>query len=816
MTTKNLQLALRHLTRQKLNTTLHIVGLTLGMSVCLLIALFIRHELSFDTYHANASRTYRINSVWSEGEAGEKKDYHFSTPLPLADAIRHDISGLEHVSLIHPQQKSIIEINPQKRFQQEKMVIVEPDFLNIFTVEAISGNPYQVLRQPYQALLTESTAKKFFGNEDPIGKTFKLRDVINITVGGLIKDFPGNTQFQVSMLLSYVPDEKYLRQGLDGWSYVSGTETYVVLPEKYDINTFNAQLKAIADKHINSDPRKPKFFRQDFDVQPLGDIHFNAKYAGGGNWVQAVDTSWLWFFTLIGLAVLTLACINFMNLSTAQALNRAKEVGVRKSVGAGNFHLINQFLTEAWMLALISGILSIVVAQIFLPFINTLLEKEIAFQLTSSPILLMALAGGVLLTGLLAGIYPAWIISRFNPATTLKSSSMSTGNPGSSWLRKGLVVAQFTISAGLLIAVSLISQQVDFLRNQNLGFDKDNVVNVELKGAKKAPAFANELRSIPQVKDVSFATATPSNEGHWGTIMSRKSRQDPERKGMTLILADDRFSKMYGFELKTGRFLEASDTNYVSKSIPEDQQIIKAIVNETLVRELAFDSNEDAIGERIHIGFNSGNAEIVGVVKDFNTGSLHNVIKPTFIAQDPEQYGQAGIKIEANSNIPQTIAAIEAAWKKVYSDGIFEYKFLDEQIDSFYKAEERLYNLFRIFAALAMLISCLGLWGLATFAAQQRTKEIGIRKVLGASVNNIVTLLSKDFVFMVLVALIISCPIAYYLVNNWLLNFAYHINIGWQVFVLVGMASLFITLATVCIQALRAAFANPVNSLRNE
>ena len=809
----NLRLALRHLSRQRLNTILHIVGLTFGMSVCLLIGLFLRYELSFDTYHNVAERTYRINSVWTDSG---KKSFHYSTPMPLADALRNEVTGLEAVVQAHPLWDETIEINPQKILKQERMLVVDPSFPDVFNIEVIRGNAKGALRKPYQALLTESTAKKFFGDEDPIGKTFTYKK-FHITVAGLIKDFPSNTHLPAAMLLSYVADDKFLGHALDAWSNVSGTTTYVVLPDGYALKDLKNRLQAMADKNINSDPNMPKFLKSEFDIQPLRDVHFNAQYEGGGHWIKAVNTSWLWFFAIIGFAVLALACINFVNLSTAQALTRAKEVGVRKSVGASRLHLITQFLREAWILTFISGILSVAIAQVSLPFMNTLLEKGITFNLLASPGFMITLLVGVFLIGLMAGLYPAWIIARFNPVKTLKAGSTLAGDQGSYWLRRTLVVLQFTISASLLIAVTLISQQVNYLRSKSLGFDKDNIINVSISGAKKTHVLAGELASIPQINDVAFATATPSSDhnGHWGTSMSTTNGDDPNRKHTTLILADDHYCKMYGLKLLAGRFLEASDTTYVSKSVPGDKQVCMAVVNEKLVRELGFKSNEDAIEKPFWFGMNNGKVQIVGVVADFNTGSLHDEIRPTTIISFPI-YSQAGIKIEAGSNIPETIAAIEKVWKKVYPEGVFEFKFLDAQIDAFYKGEERLYQLFKIFAGLAMLISCLGLWGLSTLSAQQRTKEIGIRKVLGASVDRIVVMLSKDFLIMVLVALAIASPLAYYLINNWLQSFAFHIDIAWQVFAIAGIVSLVIALLTVSFQAIKAALANPVESLRNE
>ncbi len=807
MITKNISLAFRHLVRRKLDTSLHIIGLTLGLSVCLVIALFIRYELSFDAYHEKVDQTYRIISVWTDGN---NKDKHFSTPFPLANAIRNEISGIEHISFAHPVYTKIVELNPQKRFLQEHILAVEPEFLDIINVEVVQGDIYKTLRQPYQAVLTESTAKKFFGSEDPIGKVFSLEvnSKFEFTVGAIIRDLPPNTHLPASILVSYSYEEGFLKSHLNGWSYVSGTETLVVLPENADLKIITAQLNKIAAKNKT---------HSEFELQPLHDIHFNTSMAGGGGWVQAVSPSWLWFFASIGITVLVLACINFINLSTAQALTRAKEVGVRKSVGAGRLNLMIQFLSEAWILTILAGILSIALAQLFLPTINLLLDKKILFDLTESPNLLLSLLVSAVIIGLLAGTYPAWMIAKFNPTITLKVGAMSGGDNGSSWLRKGLVVVQFSISIALLMLVILIAQQVNFLRSKNLGFNKDNIINVEIKPrANKESIFRNELGKINQVKDVSFATATPSSQGHWGTIMNRTNGDDPTREDVTLIFADDRFCKMYDMKLLAGRFLESADTSSITHSIPEEKQIMKAVVNEALITSLKFDSNEAAIGERIWIGWNSGNVEIVGVVSNFNTGPLQEVIKPALITPSLRDYEQAGIKIEAGSDVPQTIAGIEAAWKIAYPEGIFTYQFLDEQIDAFYKAEERLFTLFKVFSGLAMFISCLGLWGLATFAAQVRTKEIGIRKVLGASVNKIVMLLSKDFLILVLISLLIATPLAWYGMRQWLQNYAFRTEISGWIFGFSGTIAILIAIITVSFQAIKAAISNPVDSLRSE
>jgi ABC-type antimicrobial peptide transport system permease subunit len=524
----------------------------------------------------------------------------------------------------------------------------------------------------------------------------------------------------------------------------------------------------------------------------------------------------LWFFGLIGLAVLVLACINFINLSTAQALTRAKEVGIRKSIGAGRSSLIAQFLTEAWALTFISGVLAVALTQLLLPSLNNMMGKGIAFDLFNSPTLLITLVVGLVLTGLLAGIYPAWVIARFNPSITLKVGVMSTTG-GSAWLRKGLVVAQFTVSACLLMSVILMSQQVDYLRSKDLGFDKDNVVVVEISNPKQtAPVLSHELSTVSSIAGVSFSTSTPSGFGHWGTPMSRISRDDPGRKPMTLIIADDNYEKLYDFKLLAGRSLQASDTNNISRTIPEEKRFMNAVVNEQLVSDLGFESNEAALGQRIYIGFNEGRVDIVGVVANFNQGPLSAATAPVLVTSTPNLYDKAGIKIAAGSNIPETLAAIESAWKKTFPEGVFSYKFLDEQIDAYYKAEERLFNLFKIFAGVAMLISCLGLFALAAFTTQHRVKEIGIRKVLGATVSSILVLVSKDFLKLVLLALIIATPLAWYGISQWLTNYAFHIEITGWAFGLAGMIAIAVTLVTIGTQAFKSALANPAESLKSE
>lgn len=809
---------LRRFGRHKLTTFFHILGLTLGITVCLLIGLFIRHELSFDTYQDKAGRTYRVNQVWT---AFGKKEFHYSTPFPLAAAIRQDIAGLEHVTQVHHPFNSVIEIAPGKRFNQDHLLMTDAEFLDVFDVKVLKGNGHEALRKPYQALLTESTARKFYGNEDPVGKVFKYKNKFDITVAGVISDFPGNTHLPASMLLSFAKDEDYLGTSLTHYGSVSGGSTFIVLPKGMQAtNSLRASLTGIYDKTVNKEPWMGKDSRSDLELQPLADVHFNSKYAGGGEWVQAINTAWLWFFGSVGLAVLVLACINFINLSTAQALTRAREVGVRKSIGAGRWQLLRQFIAEALLLVIIASLLSILVVQLSLPAINRLLDKQITFPFFHSPALPATLLAGILLTALLAGLYPAWLIARFRPADTLKSGAVNS-NPGSALLRKGLVVAQFGISICLLIALLLIGRQMEYMRNTNLGFNKENMLIVQLPESSTIAAkelFAAQLAATPQVKGLSFSTSPPSGGKniHWGTLMSLKGEGDPDAKRVSMILTDEKFYKLYDLQLTAGRFVVPPDTVSVSASLPEGQRFARSVVNEKLVKTLGFASPQAALGKRFWTGMNGWWGEITGVVADFNIGSLHEEIKPTLLTQFIDYTNTANIRIGTGTDITAAIGKTEAAYKQAFPEGVFEYNFLDQQLDALYKTEIRLHGLFKIFSAIAILISCLGLWGLVTLAAQQRIKEIGIRKVLGASVPNIVTLLTKDFIVLVCIAIAIAVPLSYWGIHRWLEEFAFRISIGWMVFVTAGAIAILIALFTVGYQAIRAALANPVKSLRTE
>ena len=808
----NLRFIIRRLGRQKIHTSLHIIGLTLGLCVCILIALFLQYELSFDGYHQKAERIFRVNQIW-EGQG--QKEYDHSTFYPMSAALREEVPFLEYVSIANHTTTAEIEINPTKRFKHKNVLSVEPDFLDIFDIEVIEGNGHEALRQPFHALLTESTAEKFFGREAAVGKTFLYKNEFEITVGGIIKDLPNNTHLPATMLMAYVDNEDFNGHKTNQWNYLGNASTYVVLPSGYNQSSLDQHFVNIFDTNIQRDKEDAALYTMYAELQPLSQIHLDPKWDGGGTWVNAINPVWLWFFGALGLTVLLLACINFVNLSTAQAITRSKEVGIRKAIGAGRSQLIRQFISEALLLISASSILAIALAQITLPYLNNLIEKKINFAVFYTPSVIFIFLLSILLIGFLTGIYPAWLTSKFQPALTLKSGAKAEHH-NTSFLRKSLVVAQFSISITFLAALILMSQQMEYFYNRNLGFNKENIINIDIPDHDKQDVFKNELSKISEIEGISFALHAPGEGQHWETIMSEIKLSDPGRQDLTVIWADDQYPTFYDLELKAGRYYEAADTNYVSKSLASELRSPKVIVNETLVQKMGYASAEDAISKKFFIGVNDYQVEIVGVVGDFNVSSLHEAIQPTLITQYPRFHTNAGIKIKAGDHLPKTLAKIESTWKDLYPKGFYNMKFLDETIQKDYKAESQLFSLFKLFAGLAMFISCMGLWGLATFAALQRTKEIGIRKVLGASTVGIVQLLSKDFLKLVLLAIVIAAPIAWYGMSRWLENFAYRIDIDWKVFLVTGIIAIIIAVITISFQSIKVALTNPTKALKNE
>jgi putative ABC transport system permease protein len=797
----SLRFSIRYLTRQKFFTTLHIIGLTLGTGVAIVILLFIRYELSFDTWTSKADKTYRINSTLKESN----NEFNlYATPRPLAGVVRTNVPGVEHVAMVFPQFRSTVAITGEKVFGQEHIAIAEPAFLDIFEIEIVRGDK-QALHRPYQALISQSTAKKFFGDQDAIGNVFRYRGKFDIKVAGVFRDLPGNTSLPVSVLISYVDDTDFLRNG-DTW-FFGGTEwttlyamTFIVSDPRANPATIQSALDVIADEHINSG-KKDSDPKCSLSMQSLAEIHLDSARFGGGPWVRAIDSKWLFIFAGIGVAVLFLACANFVNLSTAQAIVRSREAGIRKTIGAGRYQLIIQFLTEPVLLIFVSGALAIVVAFSITGQINLAFNKHIEFSTLTSPASMLVIFGSLVFTGLAAGVYPAWLISRVNPVASLKVEANGKGSVTISWLRKTLVIFQFAISATLMTVVFVIARQAEFLYSTDLGFRKDAILSINIPDRARMQSFLANVKMIPGVAEASLSRTAPLSNDHWWNTMGKTGAV--EESTACVIYGDEHFFKLYDLQLLSGR---------VPTSPDRDGEVHQVVVNEKLLRVLDLGSPGQAIGRRFSW---AGTAEVVGVVADFHSEPLHYGIVPAMIVQDPEVYSHASILLEDMEN-KAAFDKIESVWKKEFPSEPYEPRIVSDEIKSYYKSESTGYIIFMIFAGVAVLISCLGLLGLCVFATVRRTKEISIRKVLGASVDSILVLLSGQFMKVIAIACLAALPIAWFTIDFVLGFYAYHIDLTWDLLVLPMVSLILIAFITTLTQTIRAAVGDPVKNLRNE
>ncbi len=807
-----LKIAYRALRNQPITTAIHLLGLTLGLTTCLLIGLFLRNEWLFDRYHRHAGHVYRVNEVETTGAEVKTSGV---TPYPLAPALRAEFGAkTEHtpvVARIHAEENTFVVLSPDKILSEKRVLFAEPQFFDLFDVEILSGNARAALAQPNQVILSESAARRYFGTANPVGKTFKLGSKTTVQVAGVMRDMPHQTHLNAPMLVSYLTLKNFFEWPLDQWGMRAGGSVYVRLPDGQTPVQFVPMLHQVARKYLKPDGQTVK----DLTLQPLSAIHTQPGINGG--LVGPVSPRSLGVFGAVGLFVLLLACVNFVNLSTARAMTRAREVGVRKSVGATSGQLIGQFLGEALWLTSTSAGLSLALAFFLLPVVSDFLEKPIPF---SWPFALTVTGLLCLLTTLAAGLYPALVLAGVQPVKALKAKVLAAGT-GRGWLRggairQGLVVGQFTISLVLAVGVVVVFQQMKLFREKDLGFERKSVLTVDLPGfGANLTALRQAFEVIPAVETVSFNLGAPASHNDVGTGMLPDPTNKNRKIDVAIKLADANYLSTFGLKMVAGRFLTDHDTLEISEKLPREQRRYVFVVNETAVKAMGLSRPEQALGKRIQVGLNDIEAEIVGVVRDFHTTSLHEPVTPVVLLNYPSLYATIGLKLRT-ANYPATRTALEKAWKRLVPNAPFEAKFLDDDLQEFYAEEARQFTLLRIATGLALVICCLGLWGLSAFLIERRTKEIGIRKVLGANVAGIVALLSKDFLKLVGLAFVLAVPLAYYAMNLWLANFAYKISLGWWMFALVGGVALLVALLTVSFQSIKAALTNPIKSLRTE
>ena len=791
--------AYRSLLRNKSYTIINIAGLAVGIAVCIIIFLLITFETSFDNFHPNKERIYRLITEFHNPDGVRTNS---GVPFPTPNALKNDYGDIKIVPLNNGNNEQIQVLNADgtimKKFKERiGFINSTPEFFEVFAFPLLDGSASS-LKDPNNIILSKSTAEKYFGDwKNAMGRTLKHNNDRIYKVSGIMKDVPDNTDFQIKMVASYEAIRNQFNQ--QDWNSVnSNYNLYVQLPRELSYGTFSSQLANYLQKHRESGDRNQSRLK----AQPLNEVHYDEE--SGNIMGRATSQKLLGTLKLIALFILIIACVNFINLSTAQAVNRSREVGVRKVLGSNRKQLQIQFYCETVLIVLVAVILALGITLAALPGLNNILSLPLSLNFSKE--LILFLAALTLVVTILAGFYPALVLSGFSPITALKSKVVSGSTKGVS-LRRALVVCQFIIAQALIIGTILLVKQMDYFRNTSMGFAKDAIVTIpfpsDSAGRSKVEYLRNRLSGMKDVRGSSFSFASPADDGNWYSDLTFNHAAESTDFPVNLKWADTSYVPLYDIELVAGRNLHASDT------------VKEFLVNQTLARNLGITNDQDMINKDISMWDNRLNGQIVGVMKDFHTSSFRSQLRPVIVSTYKRNYNIANVKIDM-ANVSKTLASIGTLWDQAFPEYVFEYQFVDQKIANFYAEEQKLSRLYKIFASLAIFLSCLGLYGLASFMAVQRLKEVGIRKVLGASVENIVMLFSREFVILILVAFAVAAPLAWYFLNQWLQNFQYRTELSWWIFLASALASIFIAIATVSFKAVRAARSNPVKSLRSE
>jgi len=780
-----LKIALRNIKRHKGYSLINIVGLAVGMACCILILLWVQDELSYDRFHENADDIYRVI-----------QDINFTdhsttwaiTQGPLGPSLKEDYP--EIINAVRITGRGFRLAYNEKSYD-EGVGMADGSIFEMFTFPLVKGDAATALSDPLSIVLTEEMVAKYFGDEDPIGKTIKADNQWDFQVTGVMKNIPSNSHLQFDFLIPFIFGRE-LNYTVDRWGN-SQFRTYVQIQTGIPVQEVIQKISG----HLFEKPTIEKDAK--LNLQPLTRIHLYSNYEFDS---AHGDITYVTLFSIVAFFILLIACINFMNLATARSGNRAKEVGMRKVAGAHKTDIIKQFYGESILLAFIALLFAVIFVWLLLPAFNNLAAKELSMNITGNLSILLGLLCIAMLTGIISGSYPALFLSTFQPVMVLKGLRLS-GSKGSVF-RKILVVFQFSLTILLIICTTGVYNQINYMRNKKLGYNKEHMIYFGMRGdmREKFDSVKNELLQNPNILGVTASSNVPTYGYTFSNSLWRWEGQSPDEEIlMRAVFIDVDYFKTFGMEIAEGRSF--------SKEFPTDAT--EAImVNEEAVKAMGM---EFPIGQRLSIGDN--NFKIIGIVKNYHFRSLRQEIDPLILIYSPENSRALFARLKSEQ-IPQTIGYIENAWKKFAPGYPFNYRFLDEALDGLYRSEQRIGTLFRYFSILAILISCLGLLGLASFMAEQRTKEIGIRKVLGATASNIVALLSKEFTKWVIVANIIAWPIAYFTLSKWLQSYAYKTNVALWSFVLSGALALLIALATVSYQSIKAALANPADSLRYE
>ncbi len=799
-----LKIAFRNLKRNKAYTAINVSGLSVGITVFLIIFLIVKFELNFNTSFPHFDRIYRVISV---NRTPNGLRYSAGVPFPVADGLRREFPMLNNVAAIFGTKGIITILNkeddgPVKKFNEEEGIFyIEPQFFKIFDFKWLSGSPQSALSGPNSVVLTKDYAEKYFGNwKYAVGRSVKFNNSTILKVTGILDDLPDNNDFPLKVIISYSTFESSNRADFKDWVSVFGANhCFIELPGNMSEAGFNKKLVEFVKEH-----KPPEYAKDMLALQPLKEMHFDTMFGNYNN--NFFSYGAIEALILIAVSLLIIACVNFINLSTAQAVNRSREVGIRKALGSRRSQLVFQFLSETAVITFLSIIIAFVSAKIFLPVFGRFLNVHINLSLLLEPGTISIAVLIFFTVTVLSGFYPALVMSGFNPVTVFKSKSPAYRSGGLS-LRKTLVVFQFVVAQILIIGLLTAIYQMNYFQNFNLGIDKDAVVILPVPGngrnMQEIGSLKNKLLSVPGVKYVSYSLYPPAYDAQWTSDFKYNGSLLSTNFNAQLLWTDADYFKLYKIKLIAGRFYGRSDS------------VKGFVVNETLVKKLGIRSPGDILGKRLNFWNGHLAAPVVGVIKDFNARPLNMPMSAVVMGSWKSFYRMINIKLEPGS-VKTTMSSIKRLWSSAFPDYVYEYKFLDRKIDDIYIMGNRILLMLDIFTAIAILISCLGLYGLVSFLVASKTKEIGIRKVLGAKSAGLLFMFAKEFILLILIAFVISAPVAYIRMKGWLSNYAYHIRLGADIFLIAVSGTIFIAWITVGYTALKAATANPVKSLKYE
>ena len=792
--------AVRNLWREKGSTILNLSGLTLGIASSLILFLLVRHLSSYDNFHTRRDRIYR---VVTESDGNNGKNYTSGIPQVLPEAFKNDFSEAEEVTFISNRGGGLITVpqkngGPKKYAEERGIAFGQPNFFKIFDRRILTGDAAKGLDEPNEAIISKKLALRYFGKEDVIGEVIMF-DKSDYKITAMMEDYPSNTDFPFDLLLSHITVKK--ESDASGWHSISSDDhCYFLLKQEESVATVRRRMPEFTKKYLGDDAQ-----REAFTIQPFAEIHFDERY---GNYsYDTVSRGMLSILMVIAIFLIVTACINFINLSTAEAIKRSKEVGIRKSLGSTRGQLITQFLGESVLVTLLAMMMALACTQLTLSFLNPFLNLSLSLNFLSDGGLWTFMVVISLVVAGLSGIYPSLVVSGFNPVSALKNT-MGNKNSSGFNLRRVLVVLQFSISQFFIIGTIVLISQMNYFQSKDLGFKKDAILNipvpereksVEGGGTSKMRTLREEISTIPGVELASLSNTPPSSGSVSGTGFTIEGNEKQFETQVKLI--DGNYLELYGLKLAAGDNVYDADTAQ------------GFVVNEKLASMVGYNNPTEIIGKKIKLW--GKNLPIAGVVKNFHTVSLHNPIEATILFNRLQNYQTLSIKINPLA-MQETVKQIQRTWEAAYPEFIFSYQFLDESIKEFYENEKKISVLLTIFTSMAIFIGCLGLFGLASFMANQKTKEIGVRKVLGASVESIVIMFSKEYIKLIAIGFVLAAPFAWYVMNQWLNGFAYKIEIGPAVFLAGIGLTLLIAIITVGYRSFRAAIINPTDSLRSE